>query len=256
VAPREATTMSLVIVGIAALWGTVPHARRGHVLWGRAALFGAVGLLGTVIGGYLNGAVAQRTLLAGFVVLMVAAAIAMLRRAGALPATRVVTASGSPLAYAGAGATSTVKFGHEGHGPSGPVRRMAGGSLLPGGHAPFIVAAVGVGLLTGFFGVGGGFVIVPALVLVLRLPMPMAIGTSLPIIAINSGTGLLSHLGAGASIDIPITVLLTAGAIAGALVGGAFSTRLPPATLARVFALVVLALAAYLTIQVIHLGGS
>ena len=113
-----------------------------------------------------------------------------------------------------------------------------------------------MGLLTGFFGVGGGFLIVPALVLVLHLPMHMAIGTSLPIIAINSGTALLGHLGASASIDVPITVLFTVGAIVGALIGGAFSHRLPSATLARSFALVVLLLAGYLAVQVIRLGGS
>ena len=67
---REATTMSLVIVGITALWGTIPHARRGHVLWGRAGLFGAVGLVGTLAGGTLNGAVSQQALLGGFVLVM------------------------------------------------------------------------------------------------------------------------------------------------------------------------------------------
>ena len=115
---------------------------------------------------------------------------------------------------------------------------------------PFIVTAVGVGLLTGFFGVGGGFLIVPALVVVLRLPMSKAIGTSLPIIAINSGTALLGHLGTGAPIDPSITVLFTLGAIAGGLIGGTFSTRLPAATLGRGFALVVLTLAGYLALQV------
>ena len=119
-----------------------------------------------------------------------------------------------------------------------------------------MVTAIGVGLVTGFFGVGGGFLIVPALVLVLKLPMPIAIGTSLPIIAINSGTALAGHLAAGRTIDGPLTVLFTAGAIAGALAGGAFSTRLPAAALARAFALVVLALAGYLAFTVIAPGGS
>jgi len=119
-----------------------------------------------------------------------------------------------------------------------------------------VLTAIGVGLMTGFFGVGGGFLIVPALVLVLKLPMPIAIGTSLPVIAINSGTALAGHLAAGRTIDMRLTLLFTAGAVAGALAGGAFSTRLPAAALARAFALVVLALAGYLAYTVITSGGS
>ena len=81
--------------------------------------------------------------------------------------------------------------------------------------------------------------------------MALAIGTSLPIIAINSGTALIGHLGAGASIDPAITILFTTGAIAGGLVGGSLSARLPVATLGRSFATVVLLLAAYLALQII-----
>jgi hypothetical protein len=110
---------------------------------------------------------------------------------------------------------------------------------------------VGVGLLTGFFGVGGGFLIVPALVLVARLPMSKAIGTSPPIIAINSGTALAGHLGTGISFEPSITVLFTAGAVLAGLAGGALSTRLPAATLGRSFAVVVLTLAAYLSLQIV-----
>ncbi len=249
---REATTMSLVIVGITALWGTIPHARRGHVLWGRAGLFGAVGLVGTLAGGTLNGAVSQQALLGGFVLVMLIAATAMWRRAGAPSTGPMVGSGGAPIAIAPPHPVPVAAA----PGLTAPIRGTlgTGGRLVD--HAPFVATAVGVGLLTGFFGVGGGFLIVPALVLVLHLPMHMAIGTSLPIIAINSGTALLGHLGASASIDVPITVLFTVGAIAGALIGGAFSHRLPSATLARSFALVVLLLAGYLAVQVIRLGGS
>ena len=86
--------------------------------------------------------------------------------------------------------------------------------------------------------------------------MPVAIGTSLPVIAINSGTALAGHLAAGRTIDLPLTVLFTTGAIVGALTGGAFSARLPAATLARAFALVVLTLAGCLAFNVITSGGS
>jgi hypothetical protein len=255
VPPREATTMSLVIVGITALWGTIPHARRGHVLWGRAAAFGGIGLLGTIAGGVLNGAVADRTLLGGFVVLMVVAALAMLRRAGALSRAPVAIALPAPAITFAVAPTGSVPGSARGARLVDRVGRGAGGSCPLVDHGPFVVTAIGVGFLTGFFGVGGGFLIVPALVLVLRMPMPLAIGTSLGVIAINSGTALLGHLGAGRAIDVPLTVLFTAGAMSAALVGGLFSTRLPPATLARSFALVVLLLAGYLAISIVQLGG-
>ena len=91
------------------------------------------------------------------------------------------------------------------------MRALAGGSCPLVDHGPFVLTAIGVGFLLASSAVGGGFLIVPALVLVLRLPMPFAVGTSLPIIAINSGTGRCSHLGAGATIDLPITVLFDRG---------------------------------------------
>lgn len=253
VAPREATTMSLVIVGISALWAALPHARRGNVRWGRAALFGAVGLVGTAIGGQLNRAVPPEALLLGFSVVMVAAAMAMLRRAGAVGRVPAVSMAVSPIVYVGVGAPTARAWAGPSQRPPLSARLRA---LVPAhcpliDHGPFVVTAVGVGMLTGFFGVGGGFLIVPALVLVLRLPMPIAIGTSLPIIAINSGTALAGHLAAGRQIDLPVTVLFTVGAIAGALLGGAFSTRMPAVALARAFALLVLVLAAYLAFTVL-----
>jgi len=67
-----------------------------------------------------------------------------------------------------------------------------------------IAAATGVGLLTGFFGVGGGFVIVPALVLAMGIDMPAAVGTSLLVIAINSATALAARLGGHTSLDWPL----------------------------------------------------
>jgi uncharacterized protein len=243
IAAHEATTMSLIIVGVTAALASAAHAQRGNVLWTHAIAFGAVGSVGTLAGGYLNRAVPARVLLAGFVVLMVVAAIATWRRAGHLAVER----GGTPIALAPAPARPD---------RPAPSLRIRARALLPAScplldHGPFLVAAVGVGLLTGFFGVGGGFLIVPALVLVARLPMSKAIGTSLPIIAMNSATAFAGHLGTGISFDPSITVFFTAGAVLAGLAGGALSTRLPAATLGRGFAVVVLTLAAYLSLQVV-----
>ncbi len=242
VSAHAATTMSLVIVGITATWASVAHARRGNVLWSRAIAFGAIGVIGTTVGGYLNRAVPARLLLAGFIVLMVVAAVATWRRASRNDETRPVR----PIELVPAPEPARAP---------GSFRARAR-ALLPAScplieYGPFLAAAVGVGLLTGFFGVGGGFLIVPALVLVARLPMSQAIGTSLPIIAINSATALAGHLGTGISFDPNITLLFTAGAVLAGLIGGTLSARLPAATLGRGFAVVVLSLAAYLSLQVV-----
>jgi uncharacterized membrane protein YfcA len=112
-----------------------------------------------------------------------------------------------------------------------------------------------VGVLTGFFGVGGGFVIVPTLVLWLDLGMRRAIGTSLVIVSLVSAAGLASHLATGGQADVDLTAAFAAGAAAGTLVGATISPAVRQARLARGFALVVACLAAFLVVQGVFLGG-
>jgi uncharacterized membrane protein YfcA len=109
-----------------------------------------------------------------------------------------------------------------------------------------IVAAVVVGLMTGFFGVGGGFLVVPALVLALDFPMPVAVGTSLLVIAINSATSLTARAGSGGiSIDWSIIGVFTAAAVIGSLLGARIATRARPETLRYTFALLIIAVGLY-----------
>jgi hypothetical protein len=99
-------------------------------------------------------------------------------------------------------------------------------------------------LLTGILGVGGGFLIVPALVMVVGLPMAQAVGTSLVIIAMNSAAGLLGHL--GGSVDLALTAVFVAAGLAGTLAGARLAGRLPAESLRRAFALLVIVLALFL----------
>jgi uncharacterized membrane protein YfcA len=108
-----------------------------------------------------------------------------------------------------------------------------------------VAAATVVGLLTGFFGVGGGFVVVPALVLVLGLSMPIAVGTSLLVIAVNSASALLSRLGGHAHVDAALLVVFTAAAVAGAVVGSSVASRTKPERLVGAFAMLLIAVAIY-----------
>ena len=180
---RAATTGSLIIVGVTAVFGMLAHRRDGHVRVLQGMVFGALGAAGAVAGTRLSLAVPPDVLLAGFAVLMLAVAALMLTR------RRV------PAAAGGTGSRRTGAVGRADH------------HLHPRfvcacpRAAKVLVAAVAVGLMTGFFGVGGGFLVVPALVLALDFPMPVAVGTSLLVIAINSATSLVARAGTGIDID-------------------------------------------------------
>ena len=105
--------------------------------------------------------------------------------------------------------------------------------------------ATGVGLLTGFFGVGGGFVIVPALVLALGFEMPVAVGTSLLVIAINSTAALTARLGSHVHLDWPLLGVFTAAALAGTLAGNRVASRVDASRLTAAFTVLLVAVAAY-----------
>lgn len=108
-----------------------------------------------------------------------------------------------------------------------------------------MLIGLGLGVVTGFFGVGGGFLIVPALTLLLGLPIRLAVGTSLTAIAMNSSAGLLGYL-SGGQVDWPLTVLVSLGAVAGAVVGGRLAGTVPERSLRRGFAGLVTVVALYL----------
>jgi uncharacterized membrane protein YfcA len=218
---HEATTASLVIVTAGALAGGLGHARTRSVCWSHAAWFVAAALPGVVAGTAAGDAVGGSALIGGFAGLMLVAALATWRR------------SGTPDEEGGDGPAACP-----------PLRRQRDVAL---GFA--------VGALTGFFGIGGGFVVVPALAVLLTLSMRLAVGTSLVIIACTSLLGLLAHLVAGRTIDVPVTVAMAAGCAVGALGGGLLAAGVSQRVLGRAFALLVAVVAAYLLISVAFLGG-
>jgi uncharacterized membrane protein YfcA len=115
--------------------------------------------------------------------------------------------------------------------------------------AKTVVLATVVGLLTGFFGVGGGFVIVPALVLGLGFEMAAAVGTSLVVIAINSAVALVTRLHTGVTLDWPLLAVFTVAAAAGTLVGGRIVARAHPRRLSTGFAALLVVLAVFLVVR-------
>jgi hypothetical protein len=121
----------------------------------------------------------------------------------------------------------------------------------PVSEKPFwVVFASGglVGILTGILGVGGGFLIVPALVMLVGLPMQVAVGTSLIVIVMNSAAGLLGHLG-GESINFLLIMVFTLAGLAGTFTGARLSKRLPAQKLQRAFAWFVILLALVLLVD-------
>lgn len=206
---KVAIATSLLVVGVTSAVGALSHARAGRVQWRTGLLFGGAGMVGAYVGGRLAQLIAGEILLLAFALMMVATAIAMLRGRKQVDPSKV----------------------HQ-HLPVGRV-------LLDG--------AV-VGLVTGLVGAGGGFLVVPALALLGGLPMPVAVGTSLVVIAIKSFGGLAGYL-ASVQIDWGLALGVTAAAVVGALVGGRLVSRVHPETLRKVFGWFVLVMGAVILVQ-------
>lgn len=221
--PRSATTGSLLIVGVTSLIALIPHARGHRVRVHQGLMFGALGTGGSFAGSALASHVAPQVLLSGFAGLMLVVALVMLARS---------------------------RRGTDGSAASDPsvepiltLRPLA--CACPRA-AKVVVTATAVGLLTGFFGVGGGFLLVPALVVALGFPMRVAVGTSLLVIAVNSATALAARASTGGvTLDWPLLAVFTTAAIVGSLVGGRLTSRVSPVHLSRAFAVLVIAVAAY-----------
>lgn len=228
---HAATTGSLVVVGATALTGMVVHRRAGRVRLREGLMFGVLGVAGSLVGSKLSSSVSSSALLAAFSLLMLVAAGAMAKRA-----RRVMTPAVRPALRVGAGSIATAD----------PVDPPPAGTVAQRRSAPVIVAAASaVGLLTGFFGVGGGFVVVPALVLVLGFEMPVAVGTSLLVIAINSAVALAARLGTPAHVDWTLIVVFAAVAMAGSILGARLASVLRPQRLMGAFTVLLVAVAIY-----------
>lgn len=210
---KQAIATSLLVVGTTSAVGAISHARAGRVQWRTAFLFGATTMAGAYAGGHLAKFIPGTVLLIGFAAMMVVTAIAMLR-----------------------GRKNTAASADQSH--QLPLVKIA-------------VVGVSVGMVTGLIGAGGGFLLVPALVLLGGLPMPIAVGTSLVIIAMNSFAGLLGYL-SSVRIDWPLGAALTAAAVVGALIGARFAGRVDPDALRKAFGWLVLGMASVILGEEIH----
>lgn len=215
--PTSATLDSLVIVGLGAATGIITHART--LDWRRGATFGALGVAGAYTGRHLSQGVNSSVLLLSFALLLLLMATLMVSKAQKNTPEETPDGQRQPA-----------------HRGSGHIIRL-------------VAAASGVGFLTGFFGVGGGFAIVPALTLILGLGMTVAVGTSLLVILINSLVSLAFSFDNLVTLDwltlTPLLLSTVVGVFGGSWVGGRVSRRA-----------LQLAFAALLYLIALYIGGT
>ncbi len=222
----QATTGSLLVVGITSMVGAITAYRSGNVLLTRGLTFGAVAIGGAAAGARASALVPQPVLLASFAALLVVAA-------GAMAVRQLRSRRGQPVAQLESYAfDSIIAFR--------PTLACHCRRALK-----VLVTATVVGLLTGFLGVGGGFLVVPALVLALGLPMSYAAGTSLVVITITSVSALAVRAGVGAHPAWGIVALLTAVAVAGGWAGARLTARTDTGKLHAAFTVLMLLVAGY-----------
>lgn len=205
---KPAIATSLLVVAATSAAALVAHARAGNVEWRTGGIFAGAGAVGAFLGGWLADFVPGAWLLWGFLAMMVATGIAMIRGRKSLESVT-------------------------------PPRLPLGRILLDG---------LVVGLVTGLVGAGGGFLVVPALALLGGLPMPKAVGTSLLVIAIKSSFGFAGHA-LHVPVDYGLATAVSGAAVAGSLVGGALTRRVPAGALRQGFGLFVLGMAAFMGYQ-------
>lgn len=246
--PREATTASLVVVGLTSAISMLNHHRHGNVRWRVGLVFAVVGIAFSYLGTALNGSVSDGALLVSFAALLLVSAAAMLGRG-----VRDRRAHQQSLVLEGAGGPPAEVPSASGEAGPQPDDDAVPEPETEGGHHALLVigSAAVVGFLTGFLGVGGGFIAVPALVLALRMPMAIAAGTSLLIISLNSATSLVMRLQQGIDIDLGHVVPFTIGAIAATFLGHRIARRLHGHTLTIAFASVLIVVALGVALEVV-----
>lgn len=212
---KPAIAMSLAVVGLSAFVGFLTHWRQGTVALSVALPFGMFAMLGAFVTARLTHLVPATVQLALFAAFAFAAAIFMLRDASK---------------------------------PEAELAAQPNRSDRPRFTPKLIPQALGVGILTALVGAGGGFVIVPSLVLVAGVPIRPAVGSSLLIITLNALSGFIGYIGL-VPIDWPLIGAFSATAAVGAVVGTQYMRRVPQRRIKQAFAILILVLGAYLVAQ-------
>lgn len=229
---RESVGVSLLTVGTTSLVGFLYRARKGQVEMLTGVVFAIAGMIGAPIGSRIADAIPENILIVFFSILMITIAGRMAWKANG-------TSTHLPI----------LPHRDDDDGPR--CKRDPEGKLRMTSPCAILLATVGLsaGVLTGMFGVGGGFIIVPALVTFAGLGMQRAIGTSLLVITLVSLSGVVSQVAAGRHLSVEIASLFTVGSVLGLFAGTALATRLAGPILQRIFAVAILAVACWVLYQ-------
>ena len=244
VAPHEATSASLVIVLFTALAALGGRIGKNTICYQIALVFAALATVGTWLGSLANQAVSADLLMYAFALLLICVGLVMLRRA--YPGLfRGAARAGSSGVFSDDGVAAA--DGASGTGSTPALRTVsATGEVTSIGAAPLwrvaLVATI-TGALTGFFGVGGGFAIVPALTLVLHLPIKRAASTSLLIMAITAVVALVARAQTSLNVDLGVIGAFTVASMLGAVAGAPLTRKVSSQKLTASFAALLLAVA-------------
>ena len=245
------------------------RSRQRNVEWRAGLVFAGVSVVGAVLGSRLSALVPPDVLLTLFGVMLAVVAAAMLRRGRRTRRTEDAEAAAlgtAPLAdgdapiashddpvldQPGPDTVETADGLHHHHGePDLPFAPAAS----PSPRLRYVIAAASLtGFLTGFFGVGGGFIVVPMLVIALGLAMRRASGTSLLVMIIATATSLLARLGTDVQVDWATTLVFAAGSAVGGVLGGPLSAKARPSTLTLLFAALLAGVAAVTLVETLLL---
>ena len=220
---KDAVGVSLAAVGITALIGAVERLRKKQVELRTGLIFAFAGMAGAPVGAWIAGMMPEAALLILFALLMLIIAVRIWRKA-------------------------TPRETEAEAGPTGRVCiRDADGNMKMTSPCALMLVGVGLaaGVMSGMFGVGGGFVIVPALVLFAGMKIHRAVATSLLVIALIGASGTASHLLRGGDISLLVTALFVGGGTAGMFLGNLAGRKISGPALQRVFAASIVAVAVF-----------
>jgi uncharacterized membrane protein YfcA len=229
---REAVAISLAAVGAMSLVGFLHRWKLGEVEIRTGLLFAVAGMVGAPVGTWIAGFLPETVLLMSFAALMVIVAVRLWYQAEHPVVPAPVCPTPGNL--------------------DGPTcQRDAAGVLILTSRCAMLLLFVGVltGVLSGVFGVGGGFVIVPALVLFSSMSIHRAVGTSLMVVALVSVSGVASQLWIGQTISPTTTALFVTGGVAGLFAGQQIGRRLSGPTLQKAFVVAILGVAAFMIMR-------
>lgn len=229
--PAEATGLALGVVAVSSAWGLVGRLRNRQVVYLPALVLAVTGVAVAPLGRWVATLTPDAVLLYGFALLVVIVALRMWRQSMHAPGDLKITRAQSSVPALNEHEQAMCRFSRSGN---LELKPRCVSSMVAGG----IVA----GLLSGLFGVGGGFVIVPLLTLLTGLSMSAAVATSLAVIAPVSLTGFASFLVFGGTVSMDLLAWLASGGIIGMLVGSALASRLAGPVLQKVFVVVMVSL--------------